>query len=290
MAIYKGQFPINFTGGAFKGGQTVSQIYRGGNIVYGEIISTVDQDVVNFIARVTANGGSLSATEESAIATLVSDLKTYNIWNDCQAIYPCVGGSAASTKVNLRNTGSFELSFSGTVTYSSDGFKTDGSSGYADTFWSASITTGGQNDIHVGIMLFENQSQNGIALGSDDGNPALNIYPRYNGSQVYGRINSAADGPTTTVASSKHLYLLRRIQSNESSMYIDGTEYNLATNSTGEASGNVYIGRNSVGGAQYFPAATCFVTLGDGLTDTQMTDYTTAIQAFQTTLGGNRPY
>jgi hypothetical protein len=40
MAIYKGQFPINFTGGAFRGGQTVSQIYRGGNIVYGEISVT----------------------------------------------------------------------------------------------------------------------------------------------------------------------------------------------------------------------------------------------------------
>jgi hypothetical protein len=255
-----------------------------------EVSAVVDQDVTNFFNRVTANGGSLTSTEESAIATLVADLKADNIWDDCQAIYPCVGASAAATQVNLKNTGSFELSFSGGITYSSDGFKTNGSNGFANTSWAAS-TAAGQNDIHIGIMLFENQSANGIAIGSNDGSTSLNIYPRYNGSQIYGRINSAGDGPTVTgVTTSKHLYLLSRILSNESALYLDGTEYNLSTNSNGVAVGDVNIGRNAIDGNQYFPTACCFATLGNGFSDTQATDYTTAIQAFQTTLGGNRPF
>lgn len=254
------------------------------------VVAGVDQDVTNFFNKVTANGGSLNATEQTAITTLVADLKADNIWDDCQAIYPCVGASSAATQVNLKNTGSFQLSFSGGVTFSSNGFTTNGSNGFADTFWSAS-TAAGQNDIHIGIMLFENQSVNGIAIGSNDGSTSLNIYPRYNGSQIYGRINSAGDGPTVTgVTTSKHLYLLSRIVSNQSALYLDGTEFNLSTNSNGIAVGKVNIGRNQSAGDQYFPSATCFATLGNGFSDTQAADYTTAIQAFQTTLGGLRPF
>lgn len=254
------------------------------------VVVGVDQDVTNFFNRVIANGGSLTGTEESAITTLVSSLKSDNIWDDCQAIYPCVGASSAATKVNLKNTGSYELSFNGGITFSSDGFETNGSNGYADTLWAASAAAG-QDDIHIGIMLFKNISTNNIALGSNDGGTSLNIYPRYGGSQIYGRINSAGDGPTVTgVTTSKHLYLLTRIVSNQSALFLDGVEYNLSTNSNGIASGNVSVGRNTSGNDQYFQSATCFATLGNGLDDTQAGAYTTAIQAFQTTLGGLRPY
>jgi hypothetical protein len=41
MSIYKGQFPINFTGGALRGSLNVDQIYQGGNIVYGEVSAPV---------------------------------------------------------------------------------------------------------------------------------------------------------------------------------------------------------------------------------------------------------
>jgi hypothetical protein len=63
MSIYKGQFPINFTGGARRGGQTVSQIYRGGDIIYGE-------NIVPFTpASVTSANLTMWVESDSGITT-----------------------------------------------------------------------------------------------------------------------------------------------------------------------------------------------------------------------------
>ena len=248
-----------------------------------------DQDVTNFFNRVTANGGSLTSTEQSAITTLVSDLKADNIWNDCQAIYPCVGSSAASNKVNLKNTGSFELGFNGGITFSSDGFSCNGSTGYADTGWQPS-NAAGTNDIHLGIMLFVDQNVNTPAIAASHLPHSLNIYPRHGGSNVFTRINSEASSAITTVGTSKNLYLARRINSTEIDLYLNGTAFNQGRTSDGQAPYNVSIGRITEDDSGYYPSDCCFATLGDGLSNTQMADYSTAIQAFQTTLGGLRPY
>ena len=249
-----------------------------------------DQDVTNFFNKVTANGGSLTGTEQSAITTLVASLKTNSIWNDCQAIYPCVGSSAASNKVNLKNTGSFELTFNGGITFSADGFECNGSTGYADTGWLAS-NSAGVDDIHVGIMLFTNQQINAAAIASSHIINTLNIYPRYSGNNVYVRLNDGAAGPITTSTTSKNLYLARRIADPDIDLYLNGTPINQNPQESNQQSAyTVAIGRITEDDSGYYPSACCFATLGDGLTNDQMAAYSTAIQAFQTTLGGNRPF
>ena len=54
--------------------------------------NTIDQDVTNFILA----SGISDSVQTSAIETLVSDLKSYGLWTKMKAIYPFVGGSAAS--------------------------------------------------------------------------------------------------------------------------------------------------------------------------------------------------
>ncbi len=44
--------------------------------------------------------GITDATQQSAIRTLVGDLKTYSIWSKMKAIYPFCGGTASSHKWN----------------------------------------------------------------------------------------------------------------------------------------------------------------------------------------------
>ena len=75
-------------------------------------------------AFVTA-AGLTSSTQASAINTLVTSLKSAGIWTKMKAIYPMVGGSAASHKFNLKDPkdldGSYRISFVNGWVHSSSG-------------------------------------------------------------------------------------------------------------------------------------------------------------------------
>jgi hypothetical protein len=82
-------------------------------------------------------------TIQTATNTLVSDLKTANIFTKMKAIYPMVGGTATTHKFNLVNAQdtneAFRLVFAGGVTHSSNGILGNGTNGYANTFLDPSI-------------------------------------------------------------------------------------------------------------------------------------------------------
>ena len=64
----------------------------------------VDPDAAAFFARVTAAGGTLSATEQTAVNTLVVTMKADGTWTPMKAIYPMVGASAAACAQNLKSS------------------------------------------------------------------------------------------------------------------------------------------------------------------------------------------
>lgn len=96
-----------------------------GGIVY-------DADAQAFFDRVTAAGGTLSATEKTAVNQLVLDMKSYSIWTAMKAIYPMVGASAAACAQNLKSS-SFTGTFNGGWTFASTGATPNGTTGYMDT-------------------------------------------------------------------------------------------------------------------------------------------------------------
>jgi hypothetical protein len=103
-----------------------------------------DSDAQAFVSRVETAGGSLSYTEAQAVDTLVSDLKDAGIWSKMKAIYPMVGASAAACAQNLKSS-SFTGTFNGGVTFSSNGVKFNGTSGYLDTQFVPSVEFGAGN-------------------------------------------------------------------------------------------------------------------------------------------------
>ena len=66
---------------------------------YNHSASGFDADAQAFITAASIT----DPTQQSAINTLVVNLKSYGIWNQMFAIYPFVGGTAASHKWNLKN-------------------------------------------------------------------------------------------------------------------------------------------------------------------------------------------
>ena len=97
-------------------------------------------------AFITA-AGITDPTQQSAIITLVTDLKGYGLWTKMKAIYPFVGGTATTHKFNLKNPldtdGAFRLSFSGGWTHSANGALPNGTNAFANAFCASSLSNSG---------------------------------------------------------------------------------------------------------------------------------------------------
>jgi len=110
-----------------------------------------DADAQAFFDRVTAAGGTLSATEKAAVNTLVVQMKLDGTWTPMKAIYPMVGASAAACAQNLKSS-SFTGTFSSGWTFASTGVKSNGSSAFMETGFNAAnnlTTTNAHFTIYV---------------------------------------------------------------------------------------------------------------------------------------------
>lgn len=79
-----------------------------------------------------AAAGITDTTTTNAITTLVSDLQAASLWDKLKVFYPFAGTSSTAQSLNLINPNTYQLTFSGTLTYSSLGLS-GSADGYGDT-------------------------------------------------------------------------------------------------------------------------------------------------------------
>ena len=243
-----------------------------------------DNDVTAFFDRVTAAGGTLTATEQDAINTLVFQLKAAGAWTGMKAIYPMVGSSAAACAQNLRSA-SFTGTFTSGWTFASTGVTPNGTSAYMDTFYNSSID-GNLNDGFIGTYLRTN------SVGSphcDFGNynastSAITIYARFNDSQIatWNDVNDTIFSTTD----SRGWRFANRNSATTKNVGINTTVSSRLAPVVAAINAKIYLSALSTNGSpsQYSNRECAFACIGNGLTDTQATNLYTAIQTFQTTL------
>lgn len=259
--------------------------------VYIKARFNYDPDALAFI-----QASSIPNTSQKlAVNQLVLDLKTYGLWGKMRAIYPMVGGSAFYHKWNLKDPrdldAAYRLNFVGGWTHSSGGAKPNGVNGYADTFLVSDAMA--LNNIHSSFYSRTNFTDNNykINLGYLRTTPDSfsDIALDWNGVSVF-RLNNG--GIYTSVSSggnNQGFYTVSRTASNVIKAFKNGSIILNATDASNVTVNNrsFYIGAgNNNGTAQYFTPNECaFVSLGDGLTDTETVNFRTAVQAFQVALG-----
>lgn len=255
--------------------------------IIGSQIASFDADAAAFFARVTAAGGTLSATEKSATNQLVIDLKANSLWTPMKAIYPMVGASAAACAQNLKSS-SFTGTFSSGWTFASGGVTGNATSTFMNTGFipSSNLTnTSG----HYSIYSRTDINQTSIDLGvlSATG-PTHQIILRLSGDQIYSYANSNM-GSSITNANSLGHYIVNRNSSTNTQGFKNGTQVVNEAQSAGLPTEAVYIGGRNQNGTSIIPSSReyAFASIGDGLTDTQASNLYTAVQAFQTTLSRN---
>ena len=115
-------------------------------VLYG---NAVDADAQAFITAAAIT----DPTQQSAINSLVINLKGYGVWTKMKALYPFVGGTATQHKFNLKNPldtdAAFRLVFNGGWTHSTDGALPNGINGYANTYLNPVIESLTYNNNHL---------------------------------------------------------------------------------------------------------------------------------------------
>jgi hypothetical protein len=235
-------------------------------------------------------------TQKNAINDLVLDLKAAGVWTKLKAIYPMIGGTAATHKFNLKDPrdldAAYRLTFSGGGTHSSTGYLPNGSNAYADTKLIPS-TSLSLNSTHISYYSRTNVSNNGYEMGCATLTTEaqyLLLICRYSSGIMYSTINTPQSRVSLTTGSntiSTGLFIGNRTASNVVSGFRDTTK----TVSSSAASGTlpshkVFIGGfSSYGTPVNFSTKECaFSSIGDGLTDAEALAFYNAVQAFQTTL------
>ena len=250
---------------------------------FASSIGQFDADAVAFFTRVTTAGGTLSATERNAVNTLVIQMKTDGIWTKMKAIYPMVGASAAACAQNLKSS-SFTGTFSSGWTFASTGVTPNGTSAFMNTNLTPSISLS-QNDTHISVYSRTNQISSGALIGNEnDTQPQLNIFPTF-GSNLYMRVNSVGTSQIVANTSSLGLFIANRVSSTGTRNFQNTTLRTQTANSTGLSNVPIHLSRQ--GSSNFGSFQIAFSSIGDGITDTEASNFYTAVQAMQTTLSRN---
>lgn len=240
-------------------------------------------------AFITATG--ITGTNATAINTLVTDLKSANIWTKMKCVYPLVGGSATSHKFNLLNpvdsNGAYRLVFAGGLTHSSSGILGGGVNGIADTFLNPTIDLT-QFDCHVSANIYTNtfSGTSKVHLYSDNSSTPMGLAAT---TSTLERSSMGSSTLSATVTASTHRGFWA---TSRSSSGTNGVNYLLANGTINKytaagnfASANIKLFGSVTGAAGYSNFGYSFFTIGNALTDAESLALKTIVANFQTTLG-----
>ena len=259
---------------------TASEVLQNYNAQKGRYLE--DADYTAFYNRVIAAGGSLTSTEQSATLQLVLDLKSIGVWTAMKAIYPMVGASAAACAQNLKSS-SFTGTFTSGWTFASTGATPNGSA-YMDCNYQPSVSSQ-LNSSHISYYS-RTGTTNSTWTEMGCGVASAEIYILYEYQNLsYIANNSTAITATPNITSPNGLFINTRSSSSVVKRFHKNVAATYTLNSTSLTSKNMYLGAyNGPTTITYTQRQCAFASIGDGLTDTEASNFYTAVQAFNTTL------
>jgi len=232
-------------------------------------------------------------THLRAVSYLSSNLISTGLYDKLVAVYPMIGGTSGSHMYNLKNpvdsNAAYRLSFYSGVTHNSTGSIFDGTSGYANTFLSASSTDLSQNSVSLWYYATGGKTVNGIAVTMGANNISLHT-PFSNYGNNFSKVNDNFDGTYSLLDNNfkKGFFGVSRTGSASFNYYIDGNSfYSASATSITPTTNNLFIGaENGNGNAGNYTNLWCgFAAIGKGLTTTESFTLYTIVKQYETILG-----
>jgi hypothetical protein len=275
------------------------------------------------------DGGPIPRTTLFKDATGITDLTIINALKDLDAglistgldakikyLYPFVGSTGDTCKVNFMSPGTKDLTFSGGWTFTSKGIKGNGVNTYANT-GIIPATNLSQNDVHASIYTSTSGGiGSGVGVGADfwGGVSGWNAISISSGYTVSLQLNSAWStlghpaylNDTVLKSARKGMRLITRNNGNQFKFYKDGVFYNAPVTYGGVGSNSIFIegqATSTSGSPTTWPIwigavvtqnegmfdfsnkEYSFATFGKNLTDTEQAALFILVQNFQYALG-----
>lgn len=266
-------------------------IYFGNTLINDVFVGNVRMDdIVSYPLNLSSeaymflsSSATLSnITIASAVNTLVNDMKSYGIWDKMYCVYPMVGGNSDSCKWNLKDTTKYQLNYTGSWTFNSDGMTCSGTQFANTNFTGFGEITAFSSSFSLGIYSRTSTATGGVDLGDSSNNVYLAV--RY--SDATTKFVVGANNQSTANSDGKGFYIgTRNFPTESNRTYKNGTLVNFAGASTAASTVTNYF----IGGYPADPGQKnyAFAFIGAGLSPTNVTDFNTAMTTFQTALGRN---
>jgi hypothetical protein len=243
---------------------------------------TYDVDARKFID----SSGITDSIQKIAINNFVKQLKDSSLWAKFKAIYPMVGGTAATTKWNLKDPrnsdAAYRLTFNGAPVYAGTGVLFQTTSDYANTHL-ADSAIGGYINASVSYYSRTQNTISGYDMGCTDGAGPYNelsIYSNAGDNSEWFGFSQNIFSPITT-----GLFMLSSSPTNVT-RYRNGVVVSSKGSAPNESYTNltILIGKSRVT-AHPGQKECALATIGNGLTDAQAQTFYNIVQSFETTLG-----
>ena len=282
---------------AISGGTETTKVI--GDVTTGLFPQTLHPNVETFLAQLSANSFSATRAQADALNNLVWSMVGLGIWSKMKIVYPMIGGTAATHKFNLVNPqdtdAAFRLTFSGTWTHSSTGAKGNGTNAWADTFLTPSTSLSTTSGHLAYYSRLQSQETTNLEFGCQNSGGA-NIVSfaiaraTTNISSWRFGTNTAGATPTFSGTSSQGLYVGNQNGSgiNDRNMYRNGVKGSAqtATGTPSMPTVKLYLNalNNNGTAANWSPKECAYASVGDGLTDLEIKNLYTIVQAYETAL------
>lgn len=245
-----------------------------------------DSDATAFLTAT----GITDPTISSAINQLVLDLKAAGVWTKCYAIYPFVGGSSSTHAVNLKQPGTYDVTWSGTVTHNANGVTGNGSTGYGDTGLNALSVLSATN-AHLSVYSRTDVAAWTIDIGGyDSGNSRYAyIYSKAGDNNLTAALFHASPHYISiSVPNSLGHFIVSRRANNDIEGYKNGSsvQTNGGSATATQPNYNIFVcAANATGSAgSHSSRNLAFASIGQGLTDTEASNFSTAVETMQDAL------
>src|SRR5450432_65734 len=243
--------------------------------------SSYDIDAQKFLD----SSGITNLTERFAVNSFVKQLKDSSLWTKFVAVYPMVGGTAATIERNLKDPRdldiAYRLTFNGTPVYATTGVLFPTISDYADTHL-ADSEVGGYMNASISYYSRTQNNISGYDMGCTDGAAPYNELSIYSNaadnSEWFGFSKNILSAYTTG------LFMLSSSATNVT-RYRNG----VVVSSKGSAPNNSYTNLTILVGKSRVTAhpgekECSMATIGNGLTDAQAITFYNIVQNFETAL------
>lgn len=258
--------------------------------------SAYDSEAQAYFNAIVANSGTISTASKGYINTFVLAAKSHSYWTKMYIFAPFVGDQLLAALVGFKPSAATTVTMTNGNFVSGDyseatGLLGNGTTKYIDT--GVLDTTATANSTHL-MAYNRSSSSNGGRHGVSAAGGIFEIYAPYSDSSFYSDQYDSANGraKSNPMATPYGFLVGSRTASNSHHVYRNGSDITTAGSGTsgGTLAGlNVYIFavNTGSGAGAWADCRLAAFSFGSGLTSSDVSNFSTDLNALQTSLGRN---